>query len=80
MSETVLRVGKRGEIYTRSDIREKVGIKPGGLVKARVEDHRLVIEPIPTVEEMLEQTIVELSPSEAEKLSEEAQKEASIYG
>ncbi len=72
MSEIVLRVGRRGEIYTRREIRERVGIRPGGLIKAKVEGRRLIIETIPSIEDMLSQTVVELSPSEAEKLSEEA--------
>ena len=80
MSEIVLRVGRRGEIYTRREIRERVGIRPGGLVKARVEGRRLIIEAIPRIEDILGRTIVELSPSEAEKLSEEAQREAGVYG
>ena len=79
MSEIILRVGKKGEIYTTREIREKTGIKPGGRVRARIEEGRLVLENMPSLEELLSDTIAELDPEEAEKLSIEAQKEAGIY-
>ncbi len=33
----MLRVGKRGEIYKSREVREKVGIRVGGVVRATVE-------------------------------------------
>jgi len=80
LSEIILKVGKRGEIYTSKEIRMKTGIREGGRVKATVEDGKLIIEPIPTIEERIQCFVVELDPEEAEKLSEEAQKEEGIYG
>ena len=80
MSEVVLKVGKKGEIYTSKELREKTGIKPGGLVRALVEGRKLIIEPIPSVEDIIKEVVVELTPEEAEELSEEAQKEEGIYG
>lgn len=74
----ILRVGKKGEIYTTREIREKVGIKPGGRVRAIVEGGKLIIEPLPDIEDLIEDTLIKLSPEEAEKLSEEAQREAGI--
>ncbi|RLE93044.1 MAG: hypothetical protein DRN04_08480 [Thermoprotei archaeon] len=79
-SEVILKVGKKGEIYTSKEVRRKVGIKEGGKVKAIVEKGRLIIEPIPTIEEVIKKHVIELSPEEAEKLSEEIQKEEEIYG
>ena len=76
----ILKVGKKGEIYTSKEIRQKVGIKEGGRVRAIVEKGKLIIEPIPTIEEVIKESIIELSPEEAEKLSEEIQKEEGIYG
>ncbi|RLE98571.1 MAG: hypothetical protein DRJ63_07485 [Thermoprotei archaeon] len=76
----ILKVGKKGEIYTSKEIRQKVGIKEGGRVRAIVEKGKLIIEPIPTIEEVIRESIIELSPEEAEKLSEEIQKEEGIYG
>jgi len=79
--ELVLKVGRRGEIYTTKEVRAIVGIKEGGLVRAVVEKGRLIIEPIPSIEEILrEPPLLELTPSEAERISEEAQKEAGVYG
>lgn len=76
----ILKVEKKGEIYTSKEVREKVGIKEGGRVRAIVEKGKLIIEPIPTIEEVIKESIIELSPEEAEKLSEEIQKEEGIYG
>jgi len=81
MSETViLRVGKRGEIYTTKDVRGKVGIRSGGLVKATIKDGKLIIEPIPSIEELLESVIVKVKPEDVERLSERLQREMGIYG
>jgi len=80
MSEIILKVGKRGEIYTSKELRERVGIEEGGRVKAIVKDGELIIKPIPTIERMIRHHVIELSPSEAERLSEEAQMEEGVYG
>jgi len=80
MTEMVLKVGKRGEIYTTKKVRTKVGIKEGGKVRAIVERGRLIVEPIPSIEDVIRETIAEITPEEAERLSEEAQREAGIYG
>lgn len=74
MSEMVLRVGKRGEIYTTKELRELAGIREGGRVRVRVERGRVIIEPLPTLEELVREPVVEVSPEEAERLSEEAQR------
>ena len=76
----VLRVGKRGEIYTTSDIRAEVGIREGGFVIAYVEEGKLVIKPLERVEERIRKRVVRLTPEEVERLSEEAQREAGILG
>lgn len=79
-SEVVLRVGRRGEIYTTRGLRERVGIRPGGLVRAVVEGRKLVIEAVLTIEDAIREPIVKLSPEEAERLSEEMQEEEGVYG
>ena len=76
----MLKVGKRGEIYTTKEIREKAGIRPGGYVRAVVEGGRLIIEGLPTVEDLLNDAVIELSPEEAERVSEEVQREGGAYG
>ena len=46
MSEVVeVTVGKKGEIYTTQELRDRSGIMPGGKVIATVVDGKLVIEP-----------------------------------
>ena len=80
MSETVLKVGKKGEIYTSKEIREEVGIRPGGYVKAVVKDGKLIIEGLPTIEDLLDEAVIELNPEEVEELSEEVQREEGAYG
>ncbi len=42
----ILKVGTRGEIYLKKNLREKVGIEPGGYVKAYVDGGKLIIEPL----------------------------------
>jgi bifunctional DNA-binding transcriptional regulator/antitoxin component of YhaV-PrlF toxin-antitoxin module len=45
-SDTVeVTVGKKGEIYTTQELRDKSGIVPGGKVIAKVVDGKLLIEP-----------------------------------
>ncbi len=80
MTEVVLRVGKRGEIYTTKEIREKLGIREGGRVVAYIVDGGLMIIPLPSVEEKIKRTVLRLSPEEVERISEEVQREEGIYG
>ena len=79
--EVVLRVGRKGEIYTTRELREKAGIRENGLVRAMVLEGKVVLEPIPTVEELLgEEAVVRVSPEEVERLSVEVQRERGVYG
>jgi len=80
MSEIVLKVGKKGEIYTTKEIREKTGIKEGSSVVAYIIDGMLIIEPIPDINEKIKRCVIKLSPEEIERISEEAQIEEGIYG
>ncbi len=80
LSEAILTVGNKGEIYTNNTLRKKVGIRKGGKVRARVSGDRLIIEPIPTLEELVKAPLLTIGADEAERLSEEAQKEEGAYG
>ena len=80
MSDILLKVGKKGEIYTNKALREKIGIREGGKVRAIIEGKKLVIEAIPSLEDMIQNPVVHISVNEAERLSEEAQKEDNVYG
>ncbi|PSO07818.1 hypothetical protein B9Q04_08860 [Candidatus Marsarchaeota G2 archaeon BE_D] len=80
MPGVLLRVGKKGEIYTKKKIREKVGLKPGGTVYATILGRKIVLEVVPSLDEVLmEQKVARLTPEEAEEISEEAQREAGIW-
>jgi AbrB family looped-hinge helix DNA binding protein len=47
------RVGSKGELFPPKEIREKLGMKPNSTILYRIEEGRLVVEPIPTLEELL---------------------------
>lgn len=80
MSEETYTVGKRGEIYTDEKLRRAAGIKKGGRVRATATKGRLVIEPLPSLEDLLKGPLATVSPEEAEQLSEQAQSEAGLLG
>lgn len=71
MSEVVeLKIGKRGEIYTTREVREKAGLIPGEKALAKVEEGRLIIQPKPTVISLLKKPRVNIKPVTSEELSE----------
>lgn len=79
MSESTLKVGKKGEIFTNAELRRRAHIKEGGLVNARIVDDKLVIEAIPSIAELLKQPLTKSTTKEMEELSEQFQKEEGIY-
>jgi bifunctional DNA-binding transcriptional regulator/antitoxin component of YhaV-PrlF toxin-antitoxin module len=81
LSETTLRVGKRGEIFTTKELRRKANIKSGGKVKAKVMGDRVILEPVLSIEYLLKRPrLATLTPKQAERLSERIQREEGIYG
>ena len=80
MSEVILKVGRKGEIFTRKELRSRAKIKEGGKVKATVVDNKLIIEPVPSIEDLLQNPILSITVKKAENLSEEMQKEEGLYG
>lgn len=80
-SDITLKVGRKGEIFTNSDLRKRANIKEGGKVKANIVGNKLIIEAIPSIEELLKQRpVMRTTTKEIEKISEEIQKEEGIYG
>lgn len=71
-------VGKKGEIYTSKRLRTELGIKFKQKVKAHTEDGKLVIEPLPTLADVLRNPVFRITSKEAEKMSEEEQKKYGI--
>lgn len=53
MSEFVLTVGKKGEIYTTKKIRDAIGIRENGKVVLKIKDGYAFIEPLPRIEEII---------------------------
>jgi len=49
------RVGSKGELFPSKEIREKLGLRPHTKVIYRVEDGKLIIEPVPSLEELITQ-------------------------
>jgi AbrB family looped-hinge helix DNA binding protein len=76
MPEYFLKLGKKGEIYIPKEIREKLEIREGMRLKAKIEDNKLIIESLPSVESILnKERKIKLSPKDVEKISEEIQSE-----
>ena len=80
-SETTLKVGKKGEIFTSADSQEARQHKRGRQGEARLLlATSSVIEAIPSIEELLRQKpIMRTTTREIERISEEIQKEEGIY-
>jgi len=53
-SETVSTVGSKEELYPPKNMRRALGLRPGMKVKYTLEGRRLLVEPIPTVDELLD--------------------------
>jgi len=49
------RVGSKGELFPPKKVREILGLKPGVKVVYRVENGRLIVEPIPSLEDVLKE-------------------------
>jgi bifunctional DNA-binding transcriptional regulator/antitoxin component of YhaV-PrlF toxin-antitoxin module len=80
-SESTLKVGKKGEIFTSAELRKRISIKEGGKVKATVVGNKLVIEAVPSIEDILKMPpIIRTTTKETERVSEKIQKEQGIYG
>lgn len=50
---SVGRVGSKGELFPPKGLRERLGLRPNRRVLYREVDGALVVEPVPSVEELL---------------------------
>lgn len=48
-------VGSKGELFPPKEIREKLGVRPHVKVIYKIEEGRLVVEPIPNLEDVLKE-------------------------
>jgi len=70
-------VGSKGELFPPKDVREKLGLRPHTKVIFKVEGGRLVVEPIPSLEEVLEEpSPVEITLEEFYSLRREISRKA----
>jgi bifunctional DNA-binding transcriptional regulator/antitoxin component of YhaV-PrlF toxin-antitoxin module len=49
------RVGSKGELFPPKEIKEKLGLRAHMKVLYKVENGRLIVEPIPSLEEVLKE-------------------------
>ena len=71
-----VKVGERGEIYTTKEIRELAGIEAPGELILIVRRGEIIIKKLPLLEELLnKKPLLEMTFEEAERLSEEMQRE-----
>ena len=71
------RVGSKGELFPPKEIREKLGLRARTKIIYKIEEDRLIIEPVPTVEEVVkEPPHVEITLEEFHKHRKELSRKA----
>jgi AbrB family looped-hinge helix DNA binding protein len=71
------RVGSKGELFPPKEIREKLGLRAHARVIYKIEDGRLVVEPVPSLEQALnEPPSVETTLEEFHKHRKELSRKA----
>jgi len=71
------RVGSKGELFPPKEIREKLGLRAHARVIYKIEDGRLLVEIVPSLEEVLkEPPIVEITLEEFHKHRKELSRKA----
>jgi len=71
------RVGSKGELFPPKEMREKLGLRAHVKVIYKIEEGRLVVEPVPSLEEVLsEPASVEATLDELHEFRKELSKKA----
>jgi len=71
------RVGSKGELFPPKEIRERLGLRAKTKVIYKIEGGRLVVEPVPSLEEVLkEASSVEITLEEFYKFRKEFSRKA----
>jgi bifunctional DNA-binding transcriptional regulator/antitoxin component of YhaV-PrlF toxin-antitoxin module len=71
------RVGSKGEIFPPKKIRDKLGLRPKTEITYKIEGTKLIVEPVPTLEDVLTQpTIVEETLDDIRKFRQELSRKA----
>ncbi|MFQ6081230.1 MAG: AbrB/MazE/SpoVT family DNA-binding domain-containing protein [Candidatus Bathyarchaeia archaeon] len=53
---TKSRVGSKGELFPPKEIRERLGLRPHVRVIYKIEGGRLLVEPVPSLEDVLKES------------------------
>jgi AbrB family looped-hinge helix DNA binding protein len=62
------RVGSKGELFPPKEVRKKLGLKAHTKVIYKIESGKLIVEPVPTLEEALKESpAVEITLEEFHK-------------
>jgi bifunctional DNA-binding transcriptional regulator/antitoxin component of YhaV-PrlF toxin-antitoxin module len=73
------RVGSKGELFPSKEIREKLKLNAHTKVTYKIEAGRLIVEPIPSLKEVLEEnSSVEITFEEFQKQRKELSTKAEI--
>lgn len=73
------RVGSKGELFPPKEVRLKLGLTPRTKVVYRIEEGLLIVEPIPSLEDVWkEPPALEVSVEELHKLRKELSKKAEV--
>ena len=73
------RVGSKGELFPSKEIREKLNLNAHTKVIYKIEAGRLIVEPIPSLKEVLEESSpVEITLEEFRKQRQELSMKAEI--
>jgi len=71
------RVGSKGELFPPKGIRKRLGLHAHAKVIYKIERGRLVVEPVPSLEEVLKESpSVEITLEEFHKLRKELSRKA----
>jgi bifunctional DNA-binding transcriptional regulator/antitoxin component of YhaV-PrlF toxin-antitoxin module len=70
-------VGSKGELFPPKEIRRRLGLRAHMKVIYRIESGRLVVEPVPSLEEVLKESLpVEITLEEFHKHRKELSRKA----
>ena len=71
------KIGSKGEIFPPKEIREKLGLLPGTEIRIKVDNDKLLVQPIPRVKDLLKEPAqIETSLEEFHRFRRELSKKA----
>jgi AbrB family looped-hinge helix DNA binding protein len=71
------RVGSKGELFPPKNIREKLGLQAHTQIIYKIEDNKLIVEPVPSLQEVIkEPSAVEITLQDFHKHRKELSQKA----